>query len=348
MGAADFVKSIMGQPDDFDIFYSMADTDMNAIRAALENAILPLIGPNLSFNSIYDAIQKLRVLCTPDKRSSLRAYSWVAMLIVEIDFNAEKVAKQFKSNSVNWRENRACLQAYHSTCPEYLAARLVSDLCRRAGFFTGRRLIEISIGRIALKEFRKDCGWMGTVENGDLHHVVDWIKSSIQNDAEWLKNVDDQGRPRKIMKAGTLEALCREADKQMRRKLNIAQGAKLGPNDVETFSEDGGDFYLVQLKTSAALRVESVAMRHCVGHGAYDEHLNTDDYYLLSLRDKLGRPHMTIEIRDGQILQSRGKANSTPKPLYKEETARLLARRNLPNMGKQASIPECFAPFDGR
>lgn len=344
MGAPAFVRSIMDQPDDFNIFNSMTEVEASSIQAALESAISPLIGDDLSLESIYKAIQKLRYHPDANNTSLVRAYSWMALTITEIDFNADLVASQFKSAHVKWRENRERLRVYHTTCPEYLAARLVQDICRERYLMKTRRLVELSIGRIALKEFRKDRGWRDSVEPGDLQHVVDWLKSSIRDEAPWLANVDEQGRPRKIMKAGSLEALCREADKQMRRKLNVHPGDKLGSDDVETFSDDGGEFHLVQLKTSAALKSESIAMRHCVGHGAYDEHLETDDYHLLSLRDKSGRPHMTIELRAGVILQSRGKANSKPKPTYAFAAARLLALRDLPYPRREAFIPEYTAP----
>lgn len=344
MGASAFVRSIMGRPDDFNIFNSMTEVEANTIEAALESAISPLIGDDLSPESIYKAILKLRYHRETNNESKRRAYSWMAMTITEIDFNAELFASQFKLARINWSELRDRLRVHLSTCPEYLASRLVQDLCRVGSVVTSRRLVELSIGRIALKEFRKDCGWRDSVEPGDLQHVVDWLKSATRDKAPWLANVDELGRPRKIMKAGSLEALCREADKQMRRKLNALPGDKLGPDDVETFSDDGGEFHLVQLKTSAALKSESIAMRHCVGHGAYDEHLATDDYYLLSLRDKSGRPHMTIEVRDGEILQSRGKANSKPKPLYTLAAAGLLALHDLPRPRREAFVPEYTAP----
>lgn len=149
----------------------------------------------------------------------------------------------------------------------------------------------------------------------------------METNAPWLSNVDEHGRPKKLMKFGTLEAMYAEADRHMRRLLSSQISrprVELGQADEESFADEGGEFYLVRMKTANALDNESNAMRHCVGHGAYDRRLSDAGFLLLSLRDRKGWPHMTLQIVNGVVVQARGKANSAPKQEHAAAAHRLL------------------------
>ena len=78
------------------------------------------------------------------------------------------------------------------------------------------------------------------------------------------------------------------------------------------------------MKTPEALRNESNAMRHCVGLGSYDRRLSGEHSLILSLRDRKGWPHMTIEIANRTVVRARGKANSGPKHIHAAAAHRLL------------------------
>lgn len=69
----------------------------------------------------------------------------------------------------------------------------------------------------------------------------------------------------------------------------------------------------VRLTTGQALDREGQAMGHCVGSGGYDDLVDADaPDGLYSLRDDRGRPHVTVEVRNGIIEQAQGKSNTTP------------------------------------
>jgi hypothetical protein len=120
-----------------------------------------------------------------------------------------------------------------------------------------------------------------------------------------------------------MEALQAEVEKQLARRLAKQRSLVLGPLD-ESIVVDGEDYHIKRLLTSRALEEESRAMRHCIGHGAYDDALHDDQCLLLSLRDKRGIPHATLEVRSGMVEQFRGKANSVPKEEYFEAVLDLM------------------------
>jgi hypothetical protein len=184
-------------------------------------------------------------------------------------------------------------------------------------------LVRHSVARILCNEYRDQGrrkvgeGWWDPMPNTiRLSHIIDWLVADLQAGAPWLANVDEQGRPRKLLKCKTFEDLEREANKAMDRR-NGQQAKALGPDD-ESFIADLGDGYsLVQMITPEALDLESARMHHCVGHGAYDGALKSGWSRFLSLRDRKRRPVATIELRresNGRwsIRQIEGKRNERP------------------------------------
>lgn len=152
---------------------------------------------------------------------------------------------------------------------------------------------------------------------GMITHIADWLKVSVLENAPWLAKVDDQGRPKKLLKFGTLEAIHAEADRQMRRKQARQAAAELLLEDDEVLHYDlGGGWRIVRMLSERALDRESELMQHCIGHGGYDEDLAGDGTLLLSLRDPRGKPHATIEIEDGELIQFQGKQNRVPIEKY--------------------------------
>jgi hypothetical protein len=208
--------------------------------------------------------------------------------------------------------------------PVYLADWFMKRLVfRHRDNVALKPLLDASVGRIALKECRRDLEWYKNQDMDELDHVMDWIAAAVATGAPWLSNVDDQGRPKKLMKFGSLDAMRAEADKHMKRQFS-SERQKMDKADEEDFADEGGEFNIVHMKTPAALDNESNAMRHCVGHGAYDGRLSEDGSLMLSLRDRKGWPHMTIEIVKREVVQARGKANSRPKEVHAAAAHRLL------------------------
>ena len=108
--------------------------------------------------------------------------------------------------------------------------------------------------------------------------------------------------------------------------------------DYDIIGKDG-DYTWVKLKTKAAYECEGESMGHCVG--GYDP--DNPENIIISLWDKKGRPHVTIEMRDynvedyddrpggvgydlEEIVQIKGKANEPPADKYKDITARFVKK----------------------
>ncbi len=53
-------------------------------------------------------------------------------------------------------------------------------------------------------------------------------------------------------------------------------------------------------------------MGHCVDSGGYDDLAGVAPDGIYSLRDAQGRPHVTVEVRDGGVQQAQGQGNTTP------------------------------------
>lgn len=132
----------------------------------------------------------------------------------------------------------------------------------------------------------------------DIHHVLDWIIAAAQEPAPWIANVDKKGRPKKLMKCGDMTRLVHEADKGMRRQnASLSEkAAQLGIDDELFLFDLGAGYTLVRLLSTRALDIESARMHHCIGHGAYDQYLASDDIQLFSIRDQVGEPKATLEV----------------------------------------------------
>lgn len=154
----------------------------------------------------------------------------------------------------------------------------------------------------------------------DLGHIVDWLWVAARESHDWIRNVDDRGRPKKLMKCGSVAALVREADKVSRRvnRSLDEQAQKLGPSDECVIIDLGAEHFLVRLMSPAALDLESSRMRHCIGHGSYDSKLKLPDFRFFSVRDPDGNPLATLEIRGEVLWQFRGLRNAEPTDAVKD------------------------------
>lgn len=176
-----------------------------------------------------------------------------------------------------------------------------------------RALLDICIGRLASRD-----GDRFKIDDEQLRHIADWLRAALTNDEPWLKNVDDRGRPKKLMKFGSVYAIVREADKAMLKAAQKLRVVKLADGDEELVETLQDGYYVVRLLTPTALDRESAEMQHCIGNGGYDEYLECDKHEFLSLRDKAGRPHVTMEIENGCVTQLQGKQNAVPVKKYRD------------------------------
>ncbi len=157
--------------------------------------------------------------------------------------------------------------------------------------------------------------WERLTRDEDIRHIVDWLKAAVFNDEPWLNNLDDRGRPKKLMKFSSIEDITKEANKAMLKAAQRLSAVRL-VEDEELFKELNDGYYLVRLLTPASLDRESAQMQHCIGNGAYDAALTKPGNLYLSLRDKHGKAHATLEVNDGELVQLQGKQNIVPAQKY--------------------------------
>lgn len=225
-------------------------------------------------------------------------------------------------------------------------------------------LVEASVGRIAANKLRSQNAWMEAegldvsdplygdmsvrleMMSADAYdHVLDWLRASLITEAAWLRNIDEQGRPRKLLKCSRYDDLVREADKSMDR-LNAQRAKALCPDDEEHVADLAEGFRLVRLLTPEALDLESSRMKHCVGHGAYDAGVADGSIEIYSMRDPLGRPVITVEIeRDTDGLDDYGVLAAKPRTY--RAIGQIQGRRNADPSREHLEILRPFAMKDG-
>jgi hypothetical protein len=189
------------------------------------------------------------------------------------------------------------------------------------------KLLACSVGRVLYNTQTDDYDPMAHPDH--LHagrHIADWLAAAVASREHWLSNVDDLGRPKKLMKFPTLEAITREADKAMLRYLQKTGEVALRDGDEEMVMRLDDGFHVVRLLTPAALDRESKEMQHCIGNGAYDERLRDQRFRYLSLRDRNGNAHATMEVEGRRVIQLQGKQNRQPNRAYLEAIAPMLRR----------------------
>lgn len=196
------------------------------------------------------------------------------------------------------------------------------------------RLLDVSVGSVLTRN-----GWSTSRAPADIQdvaqHISDWITAALRNRASWLEKVNDKNVPLKLAKCHTLEMLTHEADKAMRMALQKCEFAMpiAGEDEVVAHLDEG--YTLVRLLTEASLRREGFMMQHCIGLGAYDSALTTPGVEFLSLRDRMGKAHATLEVIDGLVMQLKGKQNRLPLPPYLNLLAPVLRSRGLRVKPKQ-------------
>jgi len=188
-------------------------------------------------------------------------------------------------------------------------------------------LLACSFGRVIVNEFKR--GELSADDYGAylvlrLEHIADWIEAAVANDEPWLKNVDELGRPKKLLKFANAMQIVREANRDMMLFAQKSRNVVLSQDDEELVKQFDNGYSLVRLLTPRALDRESGQMQHCIGQGAYDQHLEGGEYEYLSLRDPAGKPHVTMEIgvnrRTGarDLKQFQGKQNQPPISKYQD------------------------------
>jgi hypothetical protein len=87
-----------------------------------------------------------------------------------------------------------------------------------------------------------------------VRHMGDWISTALRAQDVWLNRVDDRGRPLKLLKLGSLEQACGEADRAMqaRNRRPADRPVRDGEGEETEMALPGG-FRIVRLTTPEAL-----------------------------------------------------------------------------------------------
>ena len=184
-----------------------------------------------------------------------------------------------------------------------------------------RKLLMLSLGRVAYKFARKGEPFLHYLTGAAAQHVRDWISVAVERNEPWLSRVDRQGRPLKLMKFSNLDQMVKEADKAMNILNQKIGKVTLSETDEDFILELEDGYSLVRLRTQQALDREGQLMQHCIGQGNYDSYLKSDEVCFYSLRDRAGKPHATIEVSEiGDKMkvatQLQGKQNREPDHKY--------------------------------
>lgn len=155
--------------------------------------------------------------------------------------------------------------------------------------------------------------------------VAEWLDKAILYEQEWLKNVDEKGRPKKLLKISSVPQLwtvLHDDEKLIKDKIRIRarealQDESVGVDACEVMSFSNG-YRIVKLLTERALDRESAFLEHCIGDGAYDDSLQDGQRYYYSLRDGANQPCATMAVvRDSaNVTQISGFRNQLPDMKY--------------------------------
>nr|WP_250807589.1 PcfJ domain-containing protein [Neorhizobium tomejilense] len=202
------------------------------------------------------------------------------------------------------------------------------------------RLMYHCVGRVLLKIKNSRRNWREAGLAVDLKHAADWLGVALHHGEDWLSNVDEHGRPKKLLKFSDLDGILKEANKAMIKRAMQTPVIKIdeGEEVLEQVLDAG--WYMVRLLTSRALDNESAVMQHCVGHGTYDEAVRENRKVILSLRDPHNNPHVTIEVdvASNSVVQIRGKQNAKPKAEYARRVRNFINGRDYDSVYRPVDV----------
>ena len=174
-------------------------------------------------------------------------------------------------------------------------------------------------------KFRPDLGepeWMNKPDVMDFSDTGNWPK--MDHIIDYFNSLSDHDREKIVKKPyEQVDAEVAQWDKELAEQEKSENKLK-EDTDYEVIGKDG-DYTWVKLSSKAAYECEGSGMGHCVG--GYDP--DNPDNTIISLWDKKGEPHVTIEIsgrKDGyqEIRQIKGKQNAAPAEKYKDIAAKFI------------------------
>jgi len=165
--------------------------------------------------------------------------------------------------------------------------------------------------------------WMKKPDVVDFTDTANWPK--LDHFIDYFNSLPDRDREKIVKKPfGQVDKEVADWDKELASKMTSSENKLKEDTDYEVIGKVG-DYTWVKLSSKEAYECEGEGMGHCVGGYNPDDPDNT----IISLWDKKGEPHVTIEIsgrKDGyqEIRQIKGKQNAAPAEKYKDITAKFV------------------------
>lgn len=164
-----------------------------------------------------------------------------------------------------------------------------------------------------------------------MYHVVDWFEALPDDDRRWRQ-------PQRISVEDAVAAARAWHEHLAKRVADAWPEDWAGVVSVMRFEEG---LCIVRLQSGAALNREGRMMGHCVGTYARKVVAGTSEIF--SLRDDLNRPHATMEVVGGRVVQIRGRANSSLAHKWRRHVAKFVR-----SMDWSASDWAGLPVFEGR
>ena len=201
----------------------------------------------------------------------------------------------------------------------------------------------IGLARHEYKEGEPE--WMNKADVMDFSDTGNWPK--MEHIIDYFNSLSDRDREKIVKKPyEQVDKEVEQWDKDLAAQERSSESKLKEDTDYEVLYKDGY-FTWVKLTTKAAYECEGEGMGHCVGGYDPDNPGNT----IISLWDKKGEPHVTIEIQEydsepydvegnprpvrtdvggaenlKEIVQIKGKQNEAPVGKYKDITARFVKK----------------------
>lgn len=148
-----------------------------------------------------------------------------------------------------------------------------------------------------------------------------WIDDAIKQNKPWLERQDSTGRPERLQQISSLADAQYRIDKDAQRgnlkdafseaAVVLGRRQRLGHIDIVEKLDSG--YIWIQLLTPSALADESALTGNCVGQvTTYSSFIKKPAAAIYSLRDAVGKSHMTVQVEHGTVLQCRGQGNAPP------------------------------------
>jgi len=175
--------------------------------------------------------------------------------------------------------------------------------------------------------------WMAKDDVVDFSDTGNWPK--MDHIIDYFNSLSDREREKIVKKPyEQVDKEVEQWDKDLAAQEKSSEGRLKEDADYDVLYKDG-EFTWVKLKTKAAYECEGEGMGHCVGGYDPDAPENT----IISLWDKKGEPHVTIEIQAyggnpgnpypddfEEMVQIKGKQNDAPVGKYKDITAKFVKK----------------------